>query len=50
MNFRDAPPPLRSGLAAARHPFGDGLREAEAERPTHQPNLTLTETSNLSTN
>ena len=23
-------PSLRSGLAAARHPFGDGLREAKA--------------------
>lgn len=26
-------PPLRSGLAATRHPFGDGLHEAEAQRP-----------------
>ena len=34
--------PLRSGLAATRHPFGDGLREAEAERPSELPGTTRT--------
>ncbi|MGB0409232.1 MAG: hypothetical protein ACPGIC_04480 [Opitutales bacterium] len=27
-------PPLRSGLAATRHPFGDGLHYAKAAKQT----------------
>jgi hypothetical protein len=30
-------PPLRSGLAATRHPYGDGLRKAEGGT-TNKPN------------
>jgi len=37
-------PSLRSGLAATRHPFGDGLREATAAASQPQPQPTTFQT------